>query len=76
MNEMKFSPDSVGGKIKVGMVGMSEGDGHPFSFSAIINGYDDEGMARSGWEVIYDYVRKRHASEFGFDGVQVTHAWT
>ena len=31
--------------VRVGMIGMSEGNGHPFSFSAIINGYDDDGLA-------------------------------
>ena len=62
--------------IDVGIVGVSEGNGHPFSFSAIVNGYDDEGLRQSGWRVIYDYVRERHPSEFGFDGVRVSHVWT
>ena len=62
--------------IKLGMIGLSEGNGHPFSFSSIINGYSDSGLADSGWPGIYDYVRRRDLSEFGFDGVQVTHAWT
>ena len=62
--------------MNVGMVGVSEGNGHPFSFSAIVNGYDDEGLRQSGWKVIYDYVRERHPSEFGFDGVRVSHVWT
>jgi predicted dehydrogenase len=61
---------------RLGMIGISEGDGHPFSFSAIINGYDDAGLAASGWDGIYQYVRRRDSSEFGFDGVRVTHAWT
>ena len=62
--------------IRLGMIGITEGNGHPFSFSAIINGYNDTGLAKSGWNVIYDYVRRRDPSEFGFDDVQVTHAWT
>jgi predicted dehydrogenase len=62
--------------LNIGVVGASEGNGHPFSFSAIVNGYDSEGLAASGWEVIYDYVRRRHPSEFGFDGVRISHAWT
>lgn len=62
--------------IKLGMVGINDGNGHPFSFSAIINGYDDEGMKNSGWDVIYDYLKSRDDSEFGFDNVLVTHAWT
>ena len=64
------------GTIKLGMVGINEGNGHPFSFSAIINGYDREGMKNSGWDVIYNYLITRDPSEFGFDNVQVTHAWT
>jgi predicted dehydrogenase len=60
----------------IGIMGMSEGNGHPFSYSSIINGYSPEGLANSGWSGIYDYVRRRHASEFGFPGWRVTHAWT
>ena len=62
--------------IKLGIIGINDGNGHPFSFSAIINGYDREGMKNSGWDVIYDYLEVRDASEFGFDNVQVTNAWT
>jgi hypothetical protein len=62
--------------LKLGIIGINEGNGHPFSFSAIINGYDREGMKNSGWDVIYNYLITRHPSEFGFDNVQVTHAWT
>lgn len=62
--------------INLGVIGINEGNGHPFSFSAIINGFDDDGMKNSGWDVIYDYLKIRDASEFGFEKVQVTHAWT
>lgn len=62
--------------MKIGMIGLSEGNGHPFSFSSIINGYSDSGMRRSGWAGIYAYLKKRKAAEFGFPGVSVTHAWT
>jgi predicted dehydrogenase len=60
----------------LGIIGLSEGNGHPFSYSSILNGYSPEGLAASGWPGIYDYVRRRHASEFGFEGWKVTHAWT
>jgi hypothetical protein len=66
----------VVGLIKLGIIGTSEGNGHPFSFSAIINGFDNEGMKNSGWDVIYNYLIQRHSSEFGFEDVKVTHAWT
>lgn len=61
---------------KVGILGISEGNGHPFSFSAIINGYDETGLSQSGWPGIYDYVRRRDPSEFGIQDLEVTHAWT
>jgi len=59
-----------------GIIGVSEGNGHPFSYSSIINGYSPEGLANSGWPGIYEYVRRRHGSEFGLGEWKVTHAWT
>jgi predicted dehydrogenase len=59
-----------------GIVGVSEGNGHPFSYGSIINGYSPAGLAASGWPGIYEYVRRRHASEFGLHGWTITHAWT
>jgi Oxidoreductase family, NAD-binding Rossmann fold len=59
-----------------GIIGLSEENGHPFSYSSIINGYSPEGLAASGWPGIYEYVRRRHASEFGLHGWTITHAWT
>jgi predicted dehydrogenase len=61
---------------RVGIIGHSEGNGHPFSYSSIVNGYSDEGLANSGWPGIYEYVRRRHRSEFGIEGISITHAWT
>jgi predicted dehydrogenase len=62
--------------LSVGVIGYNEGNGHPFSFSAIINGYSDDGFARADWSVIHDYLNQRDPGEFGFDDVRVTHAWT
>ncbi len=66
----------VDDQLALGIIGVSAGNGHPYSFSSIVNGYDDAGLAESEWDVIYDYVREKHPSEIGLDGVQVTHAWT
>ena len=62
--------------IKLGMIGISEGNGHPFSFSSIINGFNPKEMKNSGWDVIHDYLKERDESEFGFKGVKITHVWT
>ncbi len=68
--------DVVTDPLSLGLIGVSEGNGHPYSFSAIVNGYDDDGLAASGWDVIHDYVREKHPSEVGFDSAQFTHVWT
>ncbi len=62
--------------LNLGIVGLSEGNGHPFSFSAIVNGFEPSAMKQSGWEPIYNYLMQRHSSEFGFSGVRITHVWT
>lgn len=69
----------MGGLVKplnLGVIGLSPGNGHPFSFSAIINGFNDAAFADSGWPGIHAYLRRRTPEEFGFPNVRVTHAWT
>jgi len=61
---------------KLGLIGLSEGNGHPYSWGAIINGFQDEAMKQANWDVIYQYLRIRDASEFGFADVSITHIWT
>ncbi len=61
--------------IKLAMVGMVEGNGHPYSWSAIINGkYDAQVMADCGYPVIPEYLGA-NADQCGIDGVSVTHIW-
>lgn len=62
--------------IRTGIIGFSEGNGHPFSFSAIVNGYDEVAFTEAGWPVILDYLRRQPADRFGFGDARVTHAWT
>jgi len=62
--------------IDLGMIGFSEGNGHPYSFSSIINGYDKDEFKKTDWKVIYDYLKKKDGSEFGFQSVEVTHVWS
>lgn len=62
-------------KLNVGMIGFNEGNGHPFSFSAIINGYDKAAMKASGWDVIYNYLECCDQTEFCNFPAKVTHVW-
>lgn len=62
-------------QIKLAMLGMVEGNGHPFSWSAIFNGFNAEAMARCPYPVIYDYLRRQPPGALGLTGARVTHIW-
>jgi len=62
--------------LRAGIIGFSEGNGHPFSFSAIVNGYDDEKLAAAGWAPIHDYLREQGPDRFGIGDARITCAWT
>lgn len=59
------------------MVGTSKNNGHPYSFSALINGYNPRKFFKSGWDVIDNYMKENSKlASNGIDGLKVTHAWT
>ena len=56
---------------------MSEGNGHPYSWSAIFNGFDKDEMSKCPFPIIPDYLSEQkfpdnYLSELG----EVTHIWT
>lgn len=62
--------------IKIAMLGRSEGNGHPYSWSAIINGdYNERLMKECPFPIIYDYLSKQPKENLGIPGVKVTHIW-
>lgn len=63
--------------IRLAMLGMVEGNGHPYSWSIIINGrFDHAALARCPYPVITDYIGKAPPHMLGLPGVEVTHVWT
>ena len=71
---MALVPDPQ--RIRLAMVGMVEGNGHPFSWSAIINGrYNPEAMAQCGYPVIPQYLGAQPKEALGIPGAEVTHVW-
>lgn len=66
----------TGERLDLGLIGVSEGNGHPYSFASIVNGYSPSGFADTEWGVILDYLEAKDAAEFGFPNVGITHAWT
>ncbi len=61
--------------VRLGMLGLSEGNGHPFSFSAIVNGYDPDRLRAAGWDAINAYLDLRDPADLGVPNARVTHAW-
>ena len=62
--------------LRLGIIGLSEGNGHPYSWSAICNGYEPEEMESCGFPVIPRYLEQRAYPEDTIAGVGVTHVWT
>lgn len=63
--------------LRLAMLGMTEGNGHPYSWSIILNGrYDAEALARCPYAVIRDYIAKQPPETLGIAGAEVTHVWT
>jgi len=65
----------VDNRMNVGVIGYSEGDGHPYSFSAIINGYDFDKMKQSLYPGIADYLSWQPFYNYGVGDMKVTHVW-
>ena len=62
--------------ISLAMVGMVEGNGHPYSWSAILNGrYDPTAMADCPYPAIRRYLAAAPKNELGIPGARVTHVW-
>ena len=62
--------------IKLAMLGMVEGNGHPYSWSAIINGgYDSQTIADSEYPGILEYLSAEPPDSLGIKGASVTHVW-
>jgi predicted dehydrogenase len=62
--------------IKIGIIGMSPGNAHPYSWSAIINGcFDAEEINRMGYPAVSNYL-EANKDTIGINGAKVTCVWT
>ena len=62
--------------LRMGIIGLSPGNGHPYSWSAICNGYNAEAMVACGFPAIPDYLARHSWPEDQLTGARVTHVWT
>lgn len=63
-------------KLKLGIIGLSQGNGHPYSWSAIFNGYNPSDMKDCGFPVIPEYLSKQTFPNDCIKDAEVTHIWT
>ena len=67
---MKLVPDTE--NIRLGIVGMTEGNGHPYSWSAMFNKFDREAMPREcPFPVIPVYLAKENYDTMGIPGAHM-----
>ncbi|MBQ4036737.1 MAG: Gfo/Idh/MocA family oxidoreductase [Clostridia bacterium] len=59
-------------ELRIGILGMTEGNGHPYSWSAMFNGYNKEEMETCGFPVIPRYLEKQPPETFGIPGAKIT----
>lgn len=61
-------------EIRLAMLGITPGNGHPYSWSAMFNGYDREKMTREcPYPAIPAYLNKQPADTLTIPGAKVTH---
>jgi predicted dehydrogenase len=63
-------------KISLAVIGTSDGNGHPYSWSAIINGYNKNELENCPFPIIREYMSEIEPSKTNFKDVEVTHIWT
>ena len=62
--------------LRLAMLGMISGNGHPYSWSAIINGFDAAEMARCPYPAIPRYLGAQPPGSVKIADARVTHLWT
>ncbi|GIP31907.1 Gfo/Idh/MocA family oxidoreductase [Paenibacillus sp. J2TS4] len=62
--------------IRLAMIGMVDGNGHPYSWSAIFNGYNERAMQSCPYPGIPEYLAKEPKENLRIKGAEVTHIWT
>ncbi len=63
-------------KLKYGVIGISNGNGHPYSWSIACNGFSKNKINKIPFKRVRDYLPKYEINLCKIDAVEVTHVWT
>lgn len=62
-------------ELSIGIIGMTEGNGHPYSWSAMFNDFDPVEMSKCPFPVIPVYLSKQPKHTIGIPGAHITHIY-
>ena len=62
--------------LKLGVIGLADGNGHPYSWSAIFNGYEPKSMELCDFPVIPRYLEQQVWPSSRINGAEVVAVWT
>jgi predicted dehydrogenase len=62
--------------LKLGIIGINEGNGHPYSYSSIFNGFNEALLDTCPFDVIKKYLKETHQNKHIIEGASITHIWT
>ena len=62
--------------LKIGIIGFSKGNGHPYSWAAIFNGYSSKEMSKCPFPAIPKYLAREKWPDSKIENAKVTGIWT
>ncbi|MBQ7177375.1 MAG: hypothetical protein IJS08_08175 [Victivallales bacterium] len=62
--------------LNFGIVGMNPGNGHPYSFTAVFNGFNPDALEQCDFPIIRQYLVQHHRNQQFIQNARVTHVWT
>ena len=63
--------------LNLGIIGINDGNGHPYSYTAVFNGYNAAALDKEcPFEIIKKYLKTHHRNQEFIKGARVTHIWT
>lgn len=63
--------------LKFGIIGLNEGNGHPYSYSAVFNGYNESALVQEcSFDIIRKYLTEHHRNQEFIPNAVISHIWT